>query len=115
MSPIFLSAAAVLVVVFACLAIVCWQKCAAALSEMRGVVSSLRSMRGKVEAHDAEIEALTDALHQLRGKFYAERRKSQTPNAASSDSSPPAQAASTKDELRRRIGLVPGRPAPHQE
>jgi hypothetical protein len=41
------------------------------------IASELRSVRSKVEVHDAELDAVTDAMHQLRGKFYAERRKSQ--------------------------------------
>lgn len=69
------SAFAALAAIFACLAIVCWRKCADALKEIHGIASSLRSVRSKVETHDAELDSVTDALHQLRGKFYAERRK----------------------------------------
>lgn len=109
------SAFAALAAIFACLAFVSWRKCVEVLSEIRGIASALRSVRSKVETHDAEIDSVTDALHQLRGKFYAERRKSQ-PNGSNSDShTAPTAAATNKDDLRRRIGLVPGRPAPHQE
>lgn len=111
----FLALAAALAAVCACLAIVCWRKCAEALIEVRGIALSLRGMRSKVEAHDGELEAVTDALRTLRGKFYAERRKLQTPSDASGEQSLPASPASSKDALRRKLGLVPGRPAPHQE
>jgi hypothetical protein len=103
-----------LAAVFACLAFVSWRKCAAVLTEIRGIASALRSVRSKVETHDAEIDSVTDALHQLRGKFYAERRK-YLPTGSNSDSPGEATSAATsKDELRRRIGLVAGKPAPHK-
>lgn len=106
-------ACAALAAVFACLAIVSWRKCADALNETRGIASSLRSVRSKVETHDAELDSVTDALARLRGKFYAERRKN--PSTGSNlDSEPePTDAATLKAALRRKIGLVPGRPAPH--
>ena len=124
-SLISLSLLVGLAAVFALLAIQSSRKCANTLREMRDIVSSLRSMRGKVEAHDSELDAVTDALHQLRGKFYAERRKnSQT--TSSSDSPEEVTGAGTgrvrrsidgaesKDDLRRRAGLIAGKPAPHQ-
>lgn len=114
-----------LAAVFALLAILSSQKCAKVLREMRETVASVRSIRSKVEAHDAELDAVTDAFHQLRGKFYAERRKhSQT--ASNSDSPEEATGAgtgrarpsldlvATKDDLRRRAGLIAGKPAPHK-
>ena len=113
-----------LAAVFALLAIHSSRKCANVLREVRETVASVRSIRGKVEAHDSELDAVTDALHQLRGKFYAERRKnSQT--GSSSDSGEEATGAgtgrarpsldlvATKDDLRRRAGLIAGKPAPH--
>jgi hypothetical protein len=103
-----------LAAVFAFLAIASSRKCAAVLTETRGIASDLRSVRSKVETHDAELDRVTDALASLRGKFYAERRKSQ-PDTSNSDFPPePTGAATSKDELRRRIGLTAGRPAPHQ-
>lgn len=112
--PALTLAFAALAAVFACLAIVSSRKCAAVLTEIREIASALRSVRSKVETHDAEIDSVTDALHALRGKFYAERRKSQ-PAGSNSDTPPePIGAATSKDELRRRIGLVAGKPAPHK-
>lgn len=133
----FLTLQAVLVAlaaVFALLAIHSSRRCANLLREMREALSSIRSLRGKVEAHDSELEAVTDSFRQLRGKFYAERRKfSQGGSNSDSDEeatggSTPGRASATdkldmatlidvatlKDHLRRKAGLVPGKPAPHQ-
>jgi len=107
-------ACAALAAVFACLAIVSWRKCVAALNEIKGIASSLRSARSKIETHDAELDSVTDALHQLRGKFYAERRKYLSASSNSDGPSEPTDAATLKADLRRKIGLVPGRPAPHK-
>lgn len=115
MSQTLLVAAVVLAAVFACLAIVSSRKCAAALTQTRQLAAALHSLRSKIETHDAELDAVTDSLHQLRGKFYAERRKLQ-PISSNSDSAPePTNAATVKDMLRRRAGLVAGRPTPHSE
>jgi len=105
---------AALALVFALLAMVTWRKCAATFAEVRELVSSLRSLRSKVEVHDAELDRVTDALAQLRGKFYAERRKLAADPATDSTQPEPRPVESLKDELRRKVGLVAGRPAPHQ-
>jgi hypothetical protein len=104
---------AVLAAIFACLAIVSWRKCAAVLNEIHGIASSLRSVRSKVETHDAELDSVTDALHSLRGKFYAERRKSQSIGSNSDEPTEVTDAGTLKDMLRRKAGIVAGRPAPH--
>lgn len=114
MNPTLLPVFVVLGAVCACLAFVCWRKCVAVLNEARGIASALRSVRGKVETHDAELDRITDALTTLRGRFYAMRRTSQ-PDGSNSDNPPvPTAAATSKDELRRRIGLIAGKPAPHK-
>lgn len=108
-----------LAAVFALLAIRSARHCNSTLTEMRESVSRINSLRGKVEAHDSELDAITDAIRQLRGKFYAERRKSQ-PTFSNSDSQEEATDAGTVDvaalkaQLRRKAGLIAGKPAPHQ-
>jgi len=111
---------------FAALAAVCAslafhyaRQCSSTLTAAREMLSSIRSLRGKVEAHDAEIEALSDVIRQLRGKFYAERRKSQQTTSSSDSREDPTDAdtvdvSTLKDHLRRKAGLVAGRPAMHQ-
>jgi hypothetical protein len=99
---------------FALLALISSRKCAATLQQAQELVSSVRSSRSKIEAHDAELDRVTDALNTLRGKFYAERRKYQAGADTETSPSEPAPVGSLKDELRRKVGLVAGRPAPHQ-
>lgn len=118
LNPTLLLACVVLAASFAFLAIVSWRKCAACLREMRESVSSIRSARGKIEAHDSELDAITDSIHQLRGKFYAERRKLQQTSGNSDSQEGVTDAAivdvaSLKAHLRRKAGLVAGKPAPH--
>ena len=105
--------------VCALLAILSARRCSILLTETRAIVSSIRSLRGKIEVHDSELDQLTDAIAKLRGKFYAERRKSQS-DTSNSDSPEAAidgatvDVAAIKAQLRRKSGLVAGRPAPHQ-
>lgn len=115
MEVTFLALAVALAAVFACLAIVSSRKCAAVLTETREIASALRSVRSKVETHDAELDAVTDALHSLRGKFYAERRKSQPAGSNSDSPAVPTDTATLKAMLRRQVGLTAGKPAPHSE
>jgi len=115
MFPTALSALfAVLGLAFALFALISSRKCAASLQQAQELVSSVRSSRSKIEAHDGELDRVTDALAQLRGLFYAERRKYRA--GASTDETPPEPQSveSLKDNLRRKVGLVAGRPAPHQ-
>jgi hypothetical protein len=106
-------ASAALAAIFACLAIVSWKKCAAALIEVRGIAQSLHSVRSKVETHTAELDSVTDALQSLRGKFYAERRKTQPTGSSSGDLTDGIDGGTLKDMLRRKAGIVAGKPAPH--
>jgi len=113
-------ACAVLAAVSAFLATVCWRKCADVLTEVTGIASALRSVRSKVETHDAELDSVTDALQRLRGKFYAERRKS-PPESSSADGreatggsgvpepKDPASTLAWKAAMRAKLGLVPSR------
>lgn len=117
-SQIFLAACAALALVCAFLAIVSVRKCNATLMQMREAVSSIRSLRGKIEVHETELDGITDAIAKLRGKFYAERRKSQQ-NSSNSDFPEDATGAGTVDvatlkaHLRRKAGLRAGEVPKH--
>jgi len=118
LSPILLLVSVALALVCACLAIVSVRKCNATLMQMREAVSSIRSLRGKIEVHETELDAVTDAIAKLRGKFYAERRKSQQ---TSSNSDFPEEltgggtvdVATLKAQLRRKAGLRAGEVPKH--
>jgi septal ring factor EnvC (AmiA/AmiB activator) len=119
LSPILLAVSVALAAVFALLAILSARRCSSTLTQAREIVSSIRSLRGKVEVHDTELDAVTDAIAKLRGKFYAERRKSQQTTSSLDSPEDPIGAgtvdvATLKAQLRRKVGLVAGQPAPHQ-
>jgi len=109
---------AVLAAVFALLAILSAKRCKETLTQMRASMSQITSLRGKLEAHDSELDAVSDSIRQLRGKFYAERRKSQQ-TSWNSDDPTEAIAAGTVDvatlkaHLRRKAGLRAGEVPKH--
>jgi len=113
MLPIFFVLSALVALLCAVTAIYCWQRCAAALAEVHGIVSALRGMRSKTEAHDSAIEQLAEDFRSLRGKFYAERRKAaDNGSEAESGSAVDRKTVSVADlkaNLRKQVGLLPGR------
>jgi len=110
LNPILLAVFAAVALVCACLAIVSTRKSLVALNQARELVSALRLMRSKVEAHDSEIERLADDFRTLRGKFYASRRKSDGESETSADVDRPTRSvADLKAHLRQQVGLMPGR------
>lgn len=109
---------AALAAVCALLAIRSAKRCSEILTQMRATVSQITSLRGKVEAHDSELDAVTDSIRQLRGKFYAERRKSQQTSWNSDDPTEAIGAgtvdvATIKAHLRRKAGLRAGEVPKH--
>lgn len=73
--------------------------------QIEQMLHELSSERGRTEVHASAIEQLRDDLRSLRGKFYAERRKS---SEAPVDP-PPESPSDLKSRLRKQLGLVPGR------
>jgi len=68
---------AVLAAVFAFFAMHSSRKCALCCAEARATAQALHSSRSKIAETESAVDALHDQFHQLRGKFYASRRKSQ--------------------------------------
>lgn len=85
------------------------RRCVEAWNEAQKVLRAASSLRGTVDAHSSEIDAIKDSFRQLRGKFYAERAKrAEEPERV--DSVPvQADPATYKARLRAQVGLVPGR------
>lgn len=73
--------------------------------QIEETLRALSSERGTIEVHATAIDQLRDDLRSLRGKFYAERRKSPEPPVDPL----PESAADLKARLRKQLGLVPGR------
>lgn len=105
----------VLAAVFAAIAIGSALKCAARLQQLEGILSALSNERGRIAAHDAELDQITATLRKLSGRIGAMKRAE---NSEDSNSEIPAMirpigdAAAYKAQLRAKLGLVPGKPAP---
>jgi hypothetical protein len=68
---------AALAAAFAFIALLSSRKCERYSDEVKEIARALHSSRSKVAAIESAVDALHDQFHQLRGKFYASRRKSQ--------------------------------------
>lgn len=77
--------------------------CVRVLRQLESILSALSAERGRIAAHDSQIDQIRDDFRSLRGKFYAERRHSPPVDDV------PKSAADLKAELRQQVGLVPGR------
>lgn len=119
--PWILFLSVVSAVVCALIAMHASRRCAMHCEDARQLAAALRSVRSKIEGFASDIDALADGLATLRGKFYAERRKSPLPNS-NGDASPeatsaagpvpgndPAQTLAWKQQMRAKLGLIPSR------
>lgn len=88
----------------ALVAIAASRNCAQLHAELVRMLSAVSTERSLIEKNEARIEEVSDQLHRLRGKFYAERRQS-----SETVDTPPKSAADLKAELRKQLGLMPGR------
>lgn len=106
---------AALAAVFAAIAIGSALKCAARLQQLEAVLSALSNERGRIAAHDAELDQITATLRKLSGRIGAVKRAE---NAEASNGDVPdmlrpiGDSAQYKAKLRARLGIVPGKPAP---
>ena len=98
----------------ALLAVICSAFCAFAWWKASGMVTKLRSMSSTLaELHEirdylAKLDAWSKRLNSRLA--MQERRESREPP----EMSPATDPVAAKDELRRRSGLVAGKPAPHR-
>lgn len=105
---------AALALVFALIATYSARRCGELQRNLEALCSALSNERGRIAAHDAELDQITATLRKLSGRIGAQRRA----EAENSDSEiPPSlrqipDTASYKAALRAKLGLVPGKPAP---
>lgn len=106
---------AALALVFALIATYSARKCGELQRNLEVLCSALSNERGRIAAHDAELDQITATLRKLSGRIGAARRAEA---AETSDSDVPEMlrpipdAAAYKAKLRAKLGLVPGKPAP---
>lgn len=77
--------------------------------ELTDAVRAIAAERTRITAHESEIEQLAATLRKLSGRIGAIRKQNREPD---SYETPGGDVASYKAQLRARVGLVPGRPAP---
>jgi len=112
---VFIVCAAV-AAVSALIATVAAHKCSAQSQRAAELCTALSSERGKLAAHDAELDTITATLRKLSGRL-GQVMRGQNPENSDSDDIPPAirqinDTAAYKHALRARLGLIPGKPAP---
>jgi hypothetical protein len=82
-------------------AVVCSKKSRALAADVRFRTSTLEELHA-MRDYVAKIDAWS---HRINQRLLKTRGPEQTPA--------PNSAPTTKDDLRRRVGIVPGKPAPH--
>jgi hypothetical protein len=107
-------AAALLAMIASAISVVAWRGTSKAAAKLR----SMTSMQGElIEIRDylVKVDAWLKRISQR--EVMRERREDARSNEAGRGkfSLPASGATLTKDELRRRAGIVAGRPAPHSE
>jgi len=115
MTQLFFILCAALAAVSAVIAIVSARKCDALRQQLETVCSALSNERGRIAAHDAELDQITATLRKLSGRIGAIKRAENQENSDSDVPSmirPIGDAAAYKAQLRAKLGLVPGKPAP---
>lgn len=105
---------AALALVFALIALYAARKCAAQQQQVLALLQALSNERSRLAAHDAELDQITATLRKLSGRIGAANRAER--EASNGDVPemlrPIGDTASYKANLRAKLGLVPGKPAP---
>jgi len=100
--------------VFALIALYAARKCGEQLQQVQQLLHALSNERGRLAAHDAEIDQITATLRKLSGRIGAANRAER--ESLNGDVPqmlrPVGDTASYKANLRAKLGLVPGKPAP---
>lgn len=86
------------------------RRSSALLSEARSLCAALSNERGRIAAHDAEIDQITDTLRKLSGRIGAVRRAARAAGEQLDDDEPAqldAGRLSWKAAMREKYGLQP--------
>ena len=95
--------------VCALFAIAAVRKANVMLRDLTEAARAIQGERSRISAHESEIEQLAATLRKLSGRIGAIRKQNKEPDEFAT---PGGDVASYKAQLRARVGLVPGRPAP---
>jgi len=97
-------ASAVVAVVCALIVIAAVRRCAALFLSAQQLVQSLSAERGRIAAHDAELDQITDTLRKLSGRIGAARKESKQTNSPS-DAVDDVNRLTWKAQMREKYGL----------
>lgn len=94
--------------VCALIATVAARRCFDQLREVRQLCTALGTERGRIAAHDAELDQITETLRKLSGRIGAVRKEARKEGS----SGEPDEVQSTsrltwKAQMREKYGLVP--------
>lgn len=103
--------------VCALVATVAARKCSEQSKQAIQLCTALSSERGRLAAHDAELDTITATLRKLSGRIGAITRAENRETENGNSEVPPmlrpvGDTAAYKAQLRAKLGLVPGKPAP---
>lgn len=93
-------------VVFALIAIAAARKCSAQQLQVQQLLHSLSNERGRLAAHDAEIDQITDTLRKLSGRIGAARKEAKA-TASTSDDVSNVNRLTWKAQMREKYGITP--------
>lgn len=107
MTPAVFGAFVAVAVVCALIAIAAARKCYELLQEARQLCSALGTERGRIAAHDAEIDQITETLRKLSGRIGAVRKEARKEGS----SGEPEDVANVnrltwKAQMREKYGLT---------
>lgn len=109
MTEVFFILCAAVAAVSALIATVAARRCSEQMRQMTSVCSALSSERGRIAAHDAELDQITDTLRKLSGRIGAVRKAQRRNGDPLDDDEPEVDTGrlSWKAQMREKYGLVP--------
>lgn len=78
----------------------------------RDLCSALSNERGRIAAHDTELDQITATLRKLSGRIGAARKAANEEGEIPESIKQIPDTAAYKAQLRAKLGIVPGQPAP---
>lgn len=83
------------------------RKCSELSNQATALCSALSSERGRIAAHDAELDQITDTLRKLSGRIGAARKEMRRSESSTGDDDNGIDRQSWKAKMREKYGLTP--------
>jgi len=100
---------AVVAVVCALIATVAARRCGELYAEISRLLQTVSTERGRLAAHDAELDQITETLRKLSGRIGAMRKEARGSDSSNGDESNVSDInrLTWKAEMRQKYGLTP--------